>query len=54
MTGDVEKFLMLHKDALQSALAELCSTQKVKHVEELLLKNKTPGLSLVCYIANSG
>ncbi|XP_072964647.1 25S rRNA (cytosine-C(5))-methyltransferase NSUN5-like [Typha angustifolia] len=35
-TGAVEKLLMLHKDALQSTLAELCATRKVSNIEDLL------------------
>ncbi|XP_008793270.2 28S rRNA (cytosine-C(5))-methyltransferase isoform X1 [Phoenix dactylifera] len=50
MTGDVEKFLMRHKDALQAALAQLCSTQKFKHVEDLLLKNQNPVISKPRYV----
>ncbi|XP_073116673.1 25S rRNA (cytosine-C(5))-methyltransferase NSUN5 isoform X2 [Elaeis guineensis] len=50
MTGDVEKFLMLHKDALQTALAQLCLTQKVKYVEDLLLKNQNPVISKPRYV----
>ncbi|WOL14045.1 putative 28S rRNA (cytosine-C(5))-methyltransferase isoform X1 [Canna indica] len=42
MMGDVEKFLILHKDKLQYALAKVCARQEVKQIEDLLQKNHIP------------
>ncbi|KAL5702989.1 25S rRNA (cytosine(2278)-C(5))-methyltransferase [Ranunculus cassubicifolius] len=41
LAGDAEKFLMLRKAALQSALARLLVRKKVSGIEELLLSNQT-------------
>ncbi|KAH0450965.1 hypothetical protein IEQ34_021657 [Dendrobium chrysotoxum] len=40
MIGAAEKLLMLHKDALESALSKLCTQKAVKCIEELLLDNQ--------------
>ncbi|XP_077247842.1 S-adenosyl-L-methionine-dependent methyltransferases superfamily protein isoform X2 [Tasmannia lanceolata] len=49
--GDAEKFLLLRKDSLQSALAKLCARGKVKHVEELLLQyTQSPDISKPRYV----
>ncbi|KAH7681916.1 16S rRNA (cytosine(967)-C(5))-methyltransferase protein [Dioscorea alata] len=50
MSGPVEKFLMLRKNELQSALAKLYVKEKVKSVENLLLKYQTPVSSKPRYV----
>ncbi|OVA04781.1 Bacterial Fmu (Sun)/eukaryotic nucleolar NOL1/Nop2p [Macleaya cordata] len=51
LSGDAEKFLMLQKDALQSALAKLCVRKKVKRIEDLLLQNNpNPDVSKPRYV----
>ncbi|XP_058086860.1 25S rRNA (cytosine-C(5))-methyltransferase NSUN5 isoform X2 [Magnolia sinica] len=49
--GAAEKFLLLQKNALQTALARLCVRQKVKNVQDLLtLYNRTPVASRPRYV----
>ncbi|KAF8369461.1 hypothetical protein HHK36_032521 [Tetracentron sinense] len=43
--GAAEKFILLRKDALQSALAQLLVKKKVKRTEDLLLHYQTPELA---------
>ncbi|MQL95231.1 hypothetical protein Taro_027893 [Colocasia esculenta] len=50
MVGAAEKFLLLRKNALQHALAQLCKRRKVKHAEDLLQANQTPGVSKPRYV----
>ncbi|KAJ0977911.1 hypothetical protein J5N97_013385 [Dioscorea zingiberensis] len=50
MSGPVEKFLMLHKNELQSALAKLYVREKVKSIENLLLMYQTPVSSKPRYV----
>ncbi|KAG6510714.1 hypothetical protein ZIOFF_028748 [Zingiber officinale] len=42
MTGAVEKFLTLHKNKLEYALAKICAKRKVKKIEDLLQNNCVP------------
>lgn len=44
--GPVEKYVIRHKEALESALAKACVKRKVKSVEDLL-PNKTTGIPLL-------
>ncbi|KAM0944768.1 putative 16S rRNA (cytosine(967)-C(5))-methyltransferase [Dioscorea sansibarensis] len=50
MSGPVEKFLILRKNELQSALAKLYVREKVKSVENLLTKYQTPVSSKPRYV----
>ncbi|GAV59712.1 Nol1_Nop2_Fmu domain-containing protein [Cephalotus follicularis] len=50
LAGDAEKFLMLRKDALQSALAQLLVRKKVKRVEDLVVLYQTPDVSKPRYV----
>ncbi|PIA35814.1 hypothetical protein AQUCO_03400007v1 [Aquilegia coerulea] len=51
LSGDAEKFLLLRKVALESALARFCVRKKVKSIEELLLLNhQAPGVSKPRYV----
>ncbi|KAL0905925.1 hypothetical protein M5K25_024376 [Dendrobium thyrsiflorum] len=50
MTGAAEKLLMLHKDALESALSKLCTRKAVKCIEELLLDNQNHVLPKPRYV----
>lgn len=55
MTGAVEKFLTLHKNKLEYALAKICARRKIKKIEDLLQNNCLPGiilfLLLVCEVS---
>lgn len=42
--GDVENFLILHKDSLQTALARNSARHKVKKIEDMLQKNDVRGV----------
>ncbi|XP_042376599.1 25S rRNA (cytosine-C(5))-methyltransferase NSUN5-like isoform X1 [Zingiber officinale] len=42
MTGAVEKFLTLHKNKLEYALAKICAKRKVTKIEDLLQNNCVP------------
>eukprot|EP00268_Persea_americana_P003851 TRINITY_DN11179_c0_g1_i2.p1 TRINITY_DN11179_c0_g1~~TRINITY_DN11179_c0_g1_i2.p1 ORF type:complete len:323 (+),score=59.34 TRINITY_DN11179_c0_g1_i2:171-1139(+) len=51
LVGAAEKFLLLRKNALETALARLCVRQKVKHVEDLLLQySQTSDVSRPRYV----
>ncbi|PKU83615.1 putative methyltransferase [Dendrobium catenatum] len=50
MTGAAEKLLILHKDALESALSKLCTRKAVKCIEELLLDNQNHVLPKPRYV----
>ncbi|XP_010273967.1 PREDICTED: probable 28S rRNA (cytosine-C(5))-methyltransferase isoform X1 [Nelumbo nucifera] len=50
LMGAAEKFLLLQKDALQSALAKLLVKKKVKQVEDLLLLYQTPEVTKPRYV----
>lgn len=41
--GDAEKYLMLKKDALQSALSQILKHKEVKSIEDLVALDKTSG-----------
>ncbi|KAK8935256.1 hypothetical protein KSP39_PZI013581 [Platanthera zijinensis] len=49
-TGLVEKLIMLHKDALESALSKLCAQKNVKCIDELLLDNNKHALPKPRYV----
>ncbi|GLT25612.1 hypothetical protein SLA2020_007320 [Shorea laevis] len=48
--GDAEKFLLRHKDALQSALARILVRKKVKRVEDLIDLYQKPDTSKPRYV----
>ncbi|CAN1217286.1 25S rRNA (cytosine-C(5))-methyltransferase NSUN5 [Linum perenne] len=48
--GDAEKFLMRRKDALQTALAKLLVSKKVKHVDDLVSLYQPPDILKPCYV----
>ncbi|XP_074579760.1 25S rRNA (cytosine-C(5))-methyltransferase NSUN5 isoform X2 [Curcuma longa] len=50
MAGAVEKFLTLHKNKLEYALAKICARRKVKKIEDLLQNNCVPVASKPRYI----
>lgn len=50
LVGDAEKFLMLHKGAIQSALARLLVRNKVKSIEDLMALYQTPDVPKPRYV----
>lgn len=46
LIGDAEKFLMERKNALQLALAQLMTSKKVKHLEDLIALYRIPDVSV--------
>ncbi|KAK3041714.1 hypothetical protein RJ639_000638, partial [Escallonia herrerae] len=44
LVGDAEKFLLLRKDALQSALAKLLVRKRANHLEDLMALYHIPGM----------
>ncbi|KDO73575.1 hypothetical protein CISIN_1g0135152mg, partial [Citrus sinensis] len=48
--GDAEKFLMLHKGAIQLALAQLLVRNKVKSIEDLMALYQTPDVPKPRYV----
>ncbi|KAJ0031998.1 hypothetical protein Pint_13728 [Pistacia integerrima] len=50
LVGDAEKFLMLHKDAIQSSLARLLVRKKAKCIEDLTALYQTPDVTKPRYV----
>ncbi|KAL4301521.1 hypothetical protein HN51_052940 [Arachis hypogaea] len=50
VAGDAEKYLMRHKNALQSTLKQLLLRRNVKNVEQLIALNQLPDVSLPRYV----
>ncbi|XP_024953090.1 25S rRNA (cytosine-C(5))-methyltransferase NSUN5 isoform X2 [Citrus sinensis] len=50
LVGDAEKFLMLHKGAIQLALAQLLVRNKVKSIEDLMALYQTPDVPKPRYV----
>lgn len=50
LVGDAEKFLMLHKDAMQSALARLLVRNEAKSIEDLMALYQTPDVLKPRYV----
>ncbi|KAH7865377.1 hypothetical protein Vadar_005809 [Vaccinium darrowii] len=50
LTGDAEKFLLLRKDALQSALAQLLVRKGMKDIKDLTACQKFPDISKPRYV----
>ncbi|KAM7493488.1 hypothetical protein LguiB_028097 [Lonicera macranthoides] len=50
LVGDAEKFLLLRKDALQSALARLLVRKKVKNIEDLKVLYQIPDIPKPRYV----
>ncbi|CAL1390032.1 unnamed protein product [Linum trigynum] len=48
--GDAEKFLTGRKGSIQSALARLLVSKKVKHVDDLIELYQPPGISKPCFV----
>ncbi|XP_057728176.1 25S rRNA (cytosine-C(5))-methyltransferase NSUN5 isoform X2 [Arachis stenosperma] len=50
VAGDAEKYLMRHKNALQSTLKQLLLRRNVKNVKQLIALNQLPDVSLPRYV----
>ncbi|KAK2644950.1 hypothetical protein Ddye_020145 [Dipteronia dyeriana] len=50
LAGDAEKFLTLHKEATQSALAQFLVRRKAKRIEDLVALYQTPDVSQPRYV----
>lgn len=53
MAGDAEKYIMLQKDALKSALEKLLLKKKVKSLEDLTSLYQVPGLFFIFFSTHS-